>query len=120
MFGDSAYLKMSNLRSYVKKIANETAEAAILRKKWNWGMKQVRISIEWNYGTTVSLFPYLNNKTKLKILQSNQVSKIYIVATLLRNFYACLYGNQTSNYFDYSFPDNFLEQYVMQDDNITI
>ena len=77
-------------------------------------MKQVRISIEWNYGITASLFPYINMKSKLKILKSKQVSKIYIVAALLRNFHAILYGNQTSNYFDYCFPSNFIEAYIHQ------
>ena len=63
-------------------------------------MKRVRISIEWNYGTTAALFKCVCNKHKLKLLQSKSVSKIYTVATILRNLHIGLYGCQSSNYFD--------------------
>jgi len=31
---------------------------------------------------------------------------------LLKNFHACLYGNQTMNYFNIILPDNFLQAYI--------
>jgi hypothetical protein len=52
MFGDSAYLKLSHTRSYIKD-GNEAD------KRWNRHARRVRVSIEWNYGATASLFPYL-------------------------------------------------------------
>ena len=107
-FGDSAYKRRSHLTSYYADIDD-------LYRRWNRRMKRVRISIEWNYGTTASLFKYICCKRKLKVLQSTNVSKIYIVCTLLRNIYIALYGCQTSNYFDLDIPDNFLEKYLMQE-----
>ena len=73
-------------------------------------MKTVRISIEWDYGFTATLFKYLCNTAKLKLLQNNEkVSKVYTVATLLRNMYIALYGCQTSNYFNFTIPPDMLE-----------
>ena len=108
-FGDSAYKRRSHLTSYY-------ADIDELIRRWNRRMKRVRISIEWNYGTTASLFKYICCKRKLKVLQSTNVSKIYTVCTLLRNIHIALYGCQTSNYFDLDIPDNFLEKYLMQED----
>ena len=79
-------------------------------------MKKVRISIEWNYGFTATLFKYLQDYSKLKLLESPVVSKVYTVCTILRNFYAILYGCQTSNYFNLALPPDFLEAYIAQSD----
>lgn len=104
IFGDSAYSTQSHLRSY--------GDVG----RWNAAMKKVRISIEWDYGTTGSLFPYLNNKRKLQMLGSSKVAKVYSVCTLLKNCHVILYGCQTSNYFDVSLPNNFIEYYIKQID----
>ena len=80
-------------------------------------MKAVRIAIEWNYAITGSLFKYLANKRKLQLLKSStRVSKIYTVATLLRNCYVGLYGSQVSKYFEISVPNNFVVNYLNQTD----
>ena len=81
-------------------------------------MKRVRISIEWNYCTTASLFRYVCNKRKLKLLESNTVSKVYIVATLIRNLHVEHYGCQTSNYFGITIREGFVENYLNQTDFI--
>ena len=67
-------------------------------------------------GTTAALFKYVCCKRKLKVLQSTKVSKVYTVATILRNLHIALYGCQTSNYFELDIPDDFLEKYLRQDD----
>lgn len=108
IFGDSAYPTLSHLRSYYK------GEEQYLRRKWNSAMKKVRISIEWNYGYTASLFRYLCNHQKLKLKESSTVTKVYVVTTLLRNFHAILYGCQTSNYFNVAFPNDFINHYINQ------
>ena len=77
-------------------------------------MKSVRISIEWNYMTTVSLFAFVGMEHKFKVFESAGIARIYIVATLFKNFHACLYGNQTMNFFDVILPDKFLEDYINQ------
>jgi len=108
-FGDSAYKRRSHITSYYAEVEEGLA-------RWNRRMKRVRISIEWNYGTTAAMFKYVCNKRKLKVLQSNTVSKVYTVATILRNLHIGLYGCQTSNYFDLDIPNNFIEKYLLQED----
>ena len=105
IFGDSAYPELSHLHSYLKNRLDLTAE---YQRKYNSAMKKVRISIEWNYGFTATLFKYLQDYSKLKLLESPVVSKVYTVCTILRNCYAILYGCQTSNYFNLSLPTDFL------------
>jgi len=55
-------------------------------------MKSVRI--EWNFETTASLFTFIGMKRKLKVYETAGVARIYIVATLFKNFQAFLYGKQ--------------------------
>jgi hypothetical protein len=82
--------------------------------EWNKAMKHVRISIEWNYMVTTSLFPYLAKIKKLKILGNSRVSKIYIVCTILRNLYTMFNGAQSAKYFNLCMPDNLVEAYLNQ------
>jgi hypothetical protein len=100
IFGDSAYRNHSRTHSY-----GTDAD-------FNQKMKSVRISIEWNYGTTASLFAFVGMKSKFRVYETAGVARIYIVATLFKNFHACLYGNQTMNYFNVVLPDTFLECYM--------
>jgi len=80
-------------------------------------MKHVRISIEWNYGVTSSLFKYVANPRKLKLLKcANRVSKIYTVATIFRNFWVAVNGCQSSKYFNLVMPENMLVNYIHQRD----
>ena len=67
----------------------------------------MRISIEWNYQVTSNLYEYLKNFNKLRLLGSTIVSKIYVVATILRNCHVCLYGSETSYYFEVTPPTLF-------------
>ena len=85
-------------------------------KIWNNAMKKVRISIEWDYGYTASLFKYVTNKRKLQVLKGGIVSKIYTVATIFRNIHAGFYGCQTSNYFNVCLPDDYVERYLTKTD----
>ena len=79
-------------------------------------VKRVRISIECDYGQTATLFKYVLNKGKFKLLKSKDVAKVSNVATLMRNFHNALYGCQTSQYFNLVIPDAFLECYISQTD----
>lgn len=112
IFGDSAYKRDTHMMSYMKNGDPDIIEDFL---RWNAAMKGVRISIEWNYGHTASLFPYIAMKSKLRVLSSDDVSKYYIVCTLLRNFHNILYGCQTSNYFNLDFGEDewdFLACYI--------
>lgn len=61
---------------------------------------------------TGNLFGYVTNTQKLKILGSNNVAKVYTVATLLRNCHVAMYGSETSHYFELPLSTNVLEKYM--------
>jgi hypothetical protein len=105
IFGDSAYHLESNISSYV---AHE--------ELFNQSMKSVRIQIEWSYGSIASLFPYVANKMKLKILKTFMTHIVYTVAVILKNIYTCFYGNQSMLYFNIELPRNMLVKYIKQED----
>ena len=107
MYGDSIYSKLSHLKSSWRNDANLD-----WMKNENKAYSKVRINIEWNYMVTSSIYRYLWNSHKLKILGSVNTTRVYIVATILRNCHVALYGSITSNYFNLVIPDNFLEEYL--------
>jgi DDE superfamily endonuclease len=104
IFGDSAYKRFSHTRSYYP------VDGVDNHRRWNSRMKSVRISIEWNYANTASLFKYVSNKRKLQLLQSDTVTKVYHVATFFRNLHIGLYGCQSS------IRHNFVPHYLHQTD----
>jgi hypothetical protein len=106
IFGDSAYSRLSHLDSYLDHTRSYCS-----------AMKKLRISIEWNYATTGSLFKFLAMPWKMRLLKSDTtVAKVFTVCTILKNCHGILYGNQTSNYFNLSFPDDFIDNYINQED----
>ena len=64
---------------------------------------QVRVSVEWLFGDIINFFKFLDYKKNPKVGLSS-VGKMYIVCALLRNAITCLYGNQTSEFFDLEPP----------------
>ena len=64
--------------------------------------------MEWLFEDIIDFFRFLDYRKNLKIGLSS-VGKIYIVFDLLRNAITCLYGNQTSEFFDLETPT--LEEY---------
>ena len=77
-------------------------------KAYNASMSAVRFSVEWLFGDIINYFKSLDFKKNLKIGLSS-VGKMYIVSALLQNALTCLYGNQTSSFFDLEPPT--LEEY---------
>ena len=59
--------------------------------------------MEWLFGDIINSFKFLDYNKNLKIGLSS-VGKMYIVYALLRNAITCLYGNQTSEFFDLEPP----------------
>jgi hypothetical protein len=49
-------------------------------------------------------------------MRSANVAKVFTVSTILKNCHAILYGCQSSNYFNVSLPDGFIDYYVNQED----
>ena len=77
---------------------------------YNASMSAVRSSVEWLFGDIVNCFKSLDFKKNLKI-GLHSVGKMYIVSALLQNAHTCLYGNQTSTFFDLDPPT--LEEYFV-------
>ena len=77
--------------------------------EFNKSMSAVRIAVEWNFGKVTQLFAFLDFKKNLKILLQ-PVGKYYFVGVLLANCHTCLYGSQTSSYFNVHPPS--LEMYL--------
>lgn len=75
----------------------------------NNGMHSIRVSNEWSYGHTGNLFPFVKDHRNFKILQNKQCGSYYYVATLLKNAQICLYGSNSSIYFNCPIPS--LEEY---------
>ena len=70
---------------------------------YNKSMSSVRVSVEWIFGDIVNYFEFMDFKKNLKVGLS-QVGKMYIVAAVLRNALTCLYGNETSQFFEVDPP----------------
>ena len=70
---------------------------------YNSAMSEVRSSVEWLFGDVIGYFKFLDFKKNLKIGLSS-VGKMYVVCALLRNVLTCLYGNQTSEFFELDPP----------------
>jgi len=56
-------------------------------------MKSVRISIEWNYGTTASLFAVVGVKKKYETARVATLYAIFVVATLFKNWHTCMWNS---------------------------
>ena len=70
-------------------------------EQYNKAMSAVRSSVEWLFGDVVNSFKVLDFKKNLKLMLSS-IGKMYVVSDLLRNVLTCLYGKETSDYFDLS------------------
>ena len=70
---------------------------------YNKAMRNVRSSVEWLFGDIINYFKFMDFKKNLKIGMSC-VGKMYVVCALLPNALTCLYGNQTSQYFELDPP----------------
>ena len=75
---------------------------------FNRSMSSVRESVEWLFNDVTNYFKFLDFKKDLKIGLSS-VGKMYVASALLRNALTCLYGNQTSSFFQLDAPS--LEDY---------
>ena len=61
---------------------------------FNEALSTARVSVEWLFGDVLNSFK----------LGFSAVGKYYIVAALFQNTLTCLYGNNTSIFFEHSPP----------------
>ena len=78
-------------------------------EEFNRCMSTVRVSVEWLFGDIINFFKFVDSKKTQKISLS-AVGKMYIVCAILRNAMTCLYGNFTSEFFEFDPPT--LQDYV--------
>lgn len=93
LYGDPAYpIRAQLLAPYRGDVAND-------QNVFNKEMSRVRQSVEWGFGKVTTNFAFLDFKKNLKLLLQ-PVSKYYVVGVFLMNCHTCIYGSQTSSYFD--------------------
>lgn len=103
IYGDLAYPFRIHLQTPFRE-----ARLRPLMQEYNRSMSQVRIAVEWLFGDIANSFKFTDYEKNLKIGLSS-VGKMYVVCALLRNAITCLYGNETSEYFELDPPT--LEEY---------
>lgn len=79
------------------------------QQQFNKSMSSVRESVEWVFGNIITNFAFLDFKKNLQLLLQ-PVGKYYLVGTIFTNCHTCLYGSQTSDYFNVQPPE--LEDYL--------
>lgn len=99
LYGDPAYPLRIHLQSPFR--AQQLTPAMA---EFNRSMSAVRVSVEWLFGDVINYFKFLDFKKDFKIGLS-AVGKMYIVCALLQNAITCLYGNNTSKYFQLHPPE---------------
>lgn len=104
MYGDPAYPLRTQLIGPFKEV-NITPEEA----EFNKSMSSARIAVEWGFQKISTLFAFIDFK-RLQKLRLQPVALHYLVAVILTNCHTCLYGGETSAYFDVEPPS--LEEYL--------
>lgn len=66
-------------------------------QRFNEAMSEVRVSVEWMFGTITNYYKFADLKKQLKIGMS-PVGKTYFVCGILQNPHTCLFGNLVSDY----------------------
>ena len=111
LYGDPAY----PLRIHLQAPFRDRALTPLMID-FNKSMSTVRESVEWLFNDIATYFKFIDFKKNLKIGLSS-VDKMCVVCALLRNALTCLYGNQTSRFFE-RYPHlsmtTLFEQYMMQ------
>lgn len=107
IYGDSGYpMKRHLITPYLGSALTDE------QIQFNVTMSKMRIAVEWEFGDLYEQFAFLSFKYNHKIF-IQQVAKCYLVSTILKNCRTCLYGSQTSQYFNCSPPT--LEEYLCND-----
>lgn len=104
IFGDAAYA----LRPYLY-TPYKGAVLTPAKQEFNNAMQPVRLCVEWSFDKLTKNFAFTNYYSNQKIFLQ-QLAKQYLAATLFTNCHTCLYGSQTSTFFDLAPPT--LEQYL--------
>eukprot|EP00111_Clytia_hemisphaerica_P010919 TCONS_00032003-protein len=103
IYGDAGYPFRDHLQTG---FPNPLCDA---QRNYNQEMSRVRVTVEWAFGSVIEKFKFTDHKAMQKSLLS-PVAKQYIVSALLSNIHTCLYGSNTSQFFECPPPN--LEDYL--------
>ena len=108
IYGDSAYcaLGKSHLRA-----RHNYAVNTIRDNSENKALSSCREIIEWDYGNVGTMFPLVDYKTVLKLVNM-PVKHMYLTAMILRNAFNTMNPGQTSQY--YNLPPPSLDDWLRQ------
>ena len=108
-YGDSAYIgvrdRFVQCRSTLYQ--HDPLATRVRKNLENVTMSSCREVIEWDYGDVGTIFSFVDYKKRLRMRES-PVGLQYLTAMILRNAMVCMRGCNTSQYFSYNIPDNFL------------
>jgi hypothetical protein len=105
LYGDPAYPLRVHLQAPYR-IAQLTQQMRL----FNTLMSSTRVSVEWLFGDIINYFKFVDFRNNLKIGLSS-VGKMFLTCAILKNANPCLYGNQTSTFFQLEPPT--LQQYFV-------
>ena len=106
VYADKAYNDMSHVLGAYHGLDNQPWQL-----EDNDTLKRVRIGVEWAFGKVVSNNKYIDYYKGMSI-KLQPVAKMYRVAILFANVHTCLYGSQSSLYFNILPPT--LEEYLRE------
>ena len=104
IYGDPAYGVTAQVLSPYR-----TNGLTAVEQEFNRRMSAVRVSVEWTFGKVLQYFSFLDYKKNHKVLLQ-PTGKYYLVGALLTNCHTCLYGSQTTSFFNVQPPT--LEAYL--------
>lgn len=100
IYGDQGYgLRELLLRPYTENEILHNPD----RQHFNNSMRALRVSVEWGFNKIIQLFAFLDFNKNQKLLVQD-VSSMYKVSMILTNCHTCLYGGETSSYFNLEPP----------------
>ena len=103
LYGDPAYPLGLHLQAPFRNI--QLTPQMVL---YNEAMSEVRVAVEWLFGSIANYFKFIDFKSQLRVNLS-ALGKFYIVCALLQNAHTCLYGNIVADKFGISPPS--LQEY---------
>lgn len=109
-YGGSAYPKLRFITRGAKraKVPNPLNLVALKNSR---RMSKVRECVEWGFVKIVNLWAFLDFSKNLQMF-SSPIASYYTVMAFLTNCHTCLYGGQTSQFFECAPPT--LEEYYLQ------
>ena len=108
-YGDSAYVCVRGRFIQCRHTLYRHDPLQVRRRMYleNISLSACREVIEWDYGDVGTLFSYVDYKKRLKMRRSNKGMQ-YLTAMIFRNAMVAMRGCNTSKFFSYNFPDDFL------------